>query len=86
MVYHKSTNSGPQAVIFLVLSFHSFEEMFLRKNWKNIYFNVKIQMCFSSKRFATFGKSQKHKKKKPLLKHGINQNKNSSFQNSTSST
>jgi hypothetical protein len=44
-------------------------------------------MCFSSKRFATFGKSQKHKKKNPLLKqHGIDQNKNSSFLNSTSST
>jgi hypothetical protein len=39
--------------------------MFMRKKtWENIYFNVKIQMCFSSKRFATFGKSQKQKKKK----------------------
>jgi hypothetical protein len=87
MVYCKSTNSGPQAVLVLVLSFHSFEEMFLRKNLEKHVLQCEIQLCFSSKRFATFGKSQKHKKKKPLLKqHGIDQNKNSSFQNSTSST
>jgi hypothetical protein len=45
-----------------------------------------FRFFFPAKDLPLLGKSQKHKKKIKLLKHGINQNKNSSFQNSTSST
>jgi hypothetical protein len=64
MVYRKSTNSGPQAVIFLVLSFHSFEEMFLRNNLEKHLLQCQNPDVFFQQKICHFWENPKNLKRK----------------------
>jgi len=89
MVHRKSTNSGPQAVTFLVLSFHSFEKMFLRKKFGKTFISMsKFKCVFPAKDLPLLENHKNIKRKSHCsnMEQIINQNKNSSFQNTTSST
>ncbi len=87
MVYCKSTNSGPPSSDFFGAEFSLFWGNFFEIKLGKTFISMwKFKCVLPAKDLPLLKNHKSIKRKKTWLKHWIIQNKNSSFQNSTSST